>query len=133
MPTELMYEQNPIMSVEHTISSWVAINWTGEMSREELLAARIRQLERRPGDVARAKAKLCAGREKNKDKFDRTHQLRPRKIEEGDWVLVYDSSLDNQHISPQMFARCWFGPYMVRSVNNNATYHLTELDGTWTM
>ena len=23
-----------------------------------------------------------------------------------------------------------FGPYMVRSINNNATYHLAELEGT---
>ena len=67
---------------------------------------------------------------RNKARFDRTHRLRPRKIEEGDWVLVYDSSLDNQHRSTRKFAKRWFGPYMVRSVNDNATYHLMELDGT---
>ena len=65
------------------------------MSQEELLATRIRQLERRPKDVERAKAKLHAARTRNKGRFDRTHRLRPKKIEEGDWVLVYDSSLDN--------------------------------------
>ena len=67
------------MPVEHTISSWSAIDWTGKMSREELLAARIRQLERRPEDVERIKAKLHAARENNKDRFDRTHRLRPKK------------------------------------------------------
>ena len=67
---------------------------------------------------------------RNKARFDRTHRLRPRKIEEGDWVVVYDSSLDNQHRSTRKFARRWFGPYIVRSVNDNATYHLAELDGT---
>ena len=65
------------------------------MSREELLAARIRQLERTPEDVERATEKLRMARIRNKARFDRTHRLRPRKIEEGDWVLVYDSSLEN--------------------------------------
>ena len=67
---------------------------------------------------------------RNKARFDRTHRLRPRKIEEGDWVLVYDSSLDNQHRATRKFARRWFGPYVVTGANDNGTYHLAELDGT---
>ena len=55
--------------------------------------------------------------------------MRPKKIEEGDWVLVYDISLDNQHKAMQKFARRWFGPYTVTSANDD-TYHLTELEGT---
>ena len=42
---------------------------------------------------------------------------------------MYDSSLDNQHKATRKFAR-WFGPYIVTSVNDNATYHIAELDGT---
>jgi hypothetical protein len=66
---------------------------------------------------------------RNKERFDRTHRLRPKKIEEGDWVLVYDSSLDNQHKATRKFARRWFGPYVVTSVNDDRTYYLVELDG----
>ena len=69
-------------------------------------------------------------RTKNKARFAKTHRLRPRKIEEGDWVLVYKSSLDNQHRSTRKVAKWWFGPYMVTSANDNASYHLVELDGT---
>ena len=69
-------------------------------------------------------------RMRNQARFDRTHRLRPRKIEEGDWVLVYDSSLDNQHRATRKSARRWFGPYVVTSANDNGTYHLAELDGT---
>jgi hypothetical protein len=130
MPTELMFGQKPIMPMERTISSWATIDWRDEMSREELLAARIRQLERRPEDVELAAEKLRVSRTKNKARFDRTHRLRPKKIEEGDWVLVYDSSLDNQHRATRKFARRWFGPYTVQSANDNGTYHLAELDGT---
>ena len=98
------------------------------MSREELLAARIRLLE--PEDLERATEKLRVARIRNKGRFDRTHRLRSRKIEEGDWVLVYDSSLDNQHRATWKFARRWFGPYVVTGANDNETYHLAELDGT---
>ena len=124
MPAELMFGQKPIMPMERTM------DWRDEMSREELLAARIRQLKRRPEDVEQAAEKLRKARMRNKARFDRTHRLRPKKIEEGDWVLVYDSSLDNQHQATQKFARRWFGPYVVQSTNNNGTYHLAELDGT---
>ena len=102
------------------------------MNQEELLVIRIRQLERQPGNIERAKAKLHEAREKNKEWFDQTHGLglRPRKLEEGDWVLVYDNNLDNQHRLTRKFARLWFGLYVVTSANYNATYHLAELKGT---
>ena len=41
MPTELIYGQKPIMPVKQMISSWAVVDWRDEMSREELLAARI--------------------------------------------------------------------------------------------
>jgi hypothetical protein len=116
--------------MERTISSWAAIDWKDKMSWEELLAARIRQLQRRPEDVERATERLRVARVKNKERFDRIHRLRPKKIEEGDWVLVYDSRLDNQHKATRKFARRWFGPYVVTSVNDNGIYHLVEVDGT---
>ena len=51
MPTELMFGQKLVMPIERAISSWATVDWKDEMSREELLAARIRQLERRPEDM----------------------------------------------------------------------------------
>jgi hypothetical protein len=90
---ELMYGQKPIMATEQTITSWPTVDWKDEMSQEELLAARIRQLQRRPEDVEQAAERLRAARVRNKERFDRTHRLRPKKIEEGDWVLIYDNSV----------------------------------------
>ena len=130
MPAELMFGQKPITPVEQTIASGMAVDWADEMSREELLAARIRQLERSLEDAERATMRVKEARNRNKARFDRTHRLRPKKITEGDWVLVYDNSLDNPHRSTRKFAKWWFGPYVVTSANDNATYHLAELDGT---
>ena len=69
-------------------------------------------------------------RERNKVVFDKTHRLRPRKVEEGDWVLLYDSSLDHQHSSLHKFSKRWFGPYVMWKTYDNGTYRLKELDGT---
>jgi hypothetical protein len=84
----------------------------------------------KPEDVERAAEKLRTARMWNKERFDRTHRLQPKKIEEGNWVLVYDSSLDNQQKATRKFARRWFGPYVVTSVNDKGMYHLVELNGT---
>ena len=123
MPVELMYGQKQVMPIEKTITSSVVIPWENEMSREELLAARIRQLERRPEDLEHAQKIMEVDRVKNKIWFDKTHRLHPKKIKEGDWVLVYDNILDNQHKMIRKFARRWFNRYVVTSANDNATYH----------
>ena len=48
MPTELIFGQKPIMPVEQSIVSWSALPWQDEISREDLLALRIWQLESAP-------------------------------------------------------------------------------------
>ena len=100
------------------------------MSREDLLAIRIRQLQSRTEDIEKATTRLKEARIKNKDRFDKIKRIRPRKVQEGDWVLVYDSSLDNQYSTIRKFAKRWFGPYEVRKITDKATYFLNELDGT---
>ena len=112
------------------MTSWMVVNWADEMSREELLAVRIQPLDVGRKDVEWATARVKEARSRNKARFDRTHRLRPKKIDEGDWVLVYDSRLDNQHRSTRKFTKRWFGLYVVTCANDNTTYHLAELDRT---
>ena len=45
-------------------------------------------------------------------------------------MLVYNSTLENQHKATQKFARRWFEPYMVTRVNDNAMYHISTFDRT---
>ena len=130
MLAELMYGQKPVMPIEETIPTWNVLPWQDGLSREELLALHIRQLERRPEDIEAAKEQLKNAKLKNKDYLDKHHRLRRKLIEKGDWVLVYNSSLDNQYTTMQKFSKRWFGPYVVNNVHENATYSLSELDGT---
>jgi hypothetical protein len=76
--SELIFGQNPVMPVEQSIVSWLALPWQDEISREDLLGLRIRQLEQRTEDIAVARARLKDARLKNKKDFDKRHRHRPR-------------------------------------------------------
>ena len=130
MPIELMHGHKPIMPEEESIPTWVFLSWEDNISRERLLELRIQQLGRLPEDMEVALERLKVARFGNKERFDKIHKLRMKKIEEGDWILVFDSTLEHQHNIMRKFARRWFGPYVVERVNDNATYWLRELDGT---
>ncbi|KAL3692893.1 hypothetical protein R1sor_006544 [Riccia sorocarpa] len=130
MPAELIQGQKPIMPMEEQVKTWSVLPWKDDLTREELLELRIRQLDQRAEDVQTALDRLKEARLKNKGRFDKRHRLRPTPIQEGDWVLVYDNSLDNQHSALRKFSKRWFGPYVVLQVNDNTTYGLRELDGT---
>ena len=61
MPSEMMLGQKPNVPVEQSVLSWVALPCVDEISREDLIALRIRQLERRDEDdqIATEKMKQC--------------------------------------------------------------------------
>ncbi|KAL3690879.1 hypothetical protein R1sor_004530 [Riccia sorocarpa] len=104
--------------------------------REDMNAEEARTFFRRYGvdlkltNAMNPEGEVETGRPKNKSWFDKTRRLRPKHIKVGDWVLVYDSSLENQHSTMRKFSKRWFGPYMVLGVNDNVTYLLRELNGT---
>jgi hypothetical protein len=74
--------------------------------------------------------KLKTARLSNKDRFDKIHRLRTKSIQIGNWVLVFDSSLEHRYSILRKFSRRWFGPYVVVAAHDNATYILRELYGT---
>ena len=106
------------------------MSWEDNISRERLLELRIQQFGRLPEDIEAILERFKAARLGNKERFDKIHRLRMKKIKKGDWVLVFDSTLEHQHSIVGKFARRWFGLYVVERVNDNATYLLRELDGT---
>jgi hypothetical protein len=130
MPIELMLGQKPIMLAEDLVPTWVFLEWKDGITTERLLALRIQQLERLLEDQKIALEKLKAARLGNKDRFDKTHRLRTKSIQIGDWVLVFDSSLEHQHSTLRKFSRRWFGPFVVVTTHDNGTHILRELDGT---
>ena len=58
----------------------------------------IQQLGRLPDDMEVALERLKVARLGNKERFDKTHRLRMKKTERGDWGLVFDSTLEHNII-----------------------------------
>ncbi|CAM6082342.1 unnamed protein product [Calypogeia fissa] len=120
----------PLMPVEEDVRSWRTISWKDGVTREELLIRQIEHFSLTRAKVDEAIVRMREARLKNKHRFDKSHRIRPRPIEVGDWVLLYESNLENQHSSEKKFARRWRGPFVVTGVFANATYMIRELDGT---
>ena len=128
-PAELVSGHLPIMPVEEDVTSWRTIDWSDQVSTEELITRRIEHFNLTPEKIEIAREKVKAARLKNKVCFDKTHRLRPIAIKEGDWVLISDNSLDMQHSASKKFAQRFKGPYVVTKLHDNATYSVRELDG----
>ena len=128
-PAELVSGHLPLMPLEENVYSWRTVNWQDEVSHEELLARRIEHFQSTPEKIDIAMKKVKQAREKNKVRFDKTHRLRPIPIKEGDWVLIAEGGLEQQHSTKAKFIRRWRGPFVVVAVHSNATYTVRELDG----
>jgi hypothetical protein len=128
-PAELINGQLPLMPIEESIASWRTIRWRDDLSREELLLRRIEHFDQTPAKVDAAIQELKKKRLANKERFDKVHRLRPKLVQEGDWVLIAEGNIGNDHASIKKFALRWRGPFVVVTVHPNSTYTIRELDG----
>ena len=130
---ELMYGRDCLLPVEFTLESWCVVNWEDEVqSREDLLTARMRQLDERTLTVEQAAENLRDSRLANKTYFDQHKQLRPesQRLSAGDLVLVHDTRHLNNRARARKLEFSWFGPYRIREVGQDSThFYLKELDG----
>lgn len=65
---------------------------------------RVRQLQRFSKDHQVVLEMLDATWLDDTSYFHRTHKLKPTTIKVGDWVLLFDSSLEHQHSPTKEFA-----------------------------
>jgi hypothetical protein len=128
---ELVYGRDCLLPVELMIESWQTVDWEAVESREDLILARMQQLDHRRVSETIAAANLRNSRKANKVYFDEHHRHRPhdQQLREGDLVLLFNSSLQrNRHTK---LNDNWRGPYRIIEKAENSTYYrLAELDGT---
>ena len=68
---EIVYGRDCLLPIDFSPASWSVVDWEGEVkSRDELLVARMRQLDEQALDEARAAAELERSRKGNKAYFD---------------------------------------------------------------
>ena len=126
---ELVYGRECLLPVQISIASWCMVNWEGEVkTREDLLVARIRQLDQRALDEAWAAENLERSRKENEDYFDEHKRLRgdgKSQLHVGDLVLLHTGK--RQHLKEKL-DDYWHGPYRIRQIPENSTfYYLEEL------
>jgi len=131
---ELVYGRDCLLPVEFSVESWSVVDWEGEVqSHEDLLLARMRQLDERVLSEVRAAENLRDSRLASKAYFDQTKNLRPesQQLHIGDLVLVHDTRHANDRSRSRKLGFPWFGPYRIREIAPNSMhYYLDELDGT---
>src|SRR6266496_2652956 len=132
---ELVYGRECLLPVQISIISWCIVDWEGEVkTREDLLVARIRQLDQRALDEARAAENLERSRKENKDYFDEHKRLRGDgnwQLHVGDLVLLHTGKRQQSRVLKEKLDDYWHRPYRIRQIPENSTfYYLEEFDGT---
>ncbi|KAG5463472.1 MAG: ribonuclease H-like domain-containing protein [Olpidium bornovanus] len=131
MPAELLTGTRPPFPVDSEIVSWVSLPWTDNCSTEDLVATRIRQLERRESDLELAIARIRQEREIAKERIDASRFTWSKTIEVGEWVLVRNDRIYNEFCTERKLLPRWFGLYVVAEINTESrTYILREFDGS---
>jgi hypothetical protein len=129
---ELVYGRECLLPIEFAVRSWAMIHWENVDSREDLILARMRQLDQRKVQEAHAADNLRDSRMSNKGYFDQIKRLRSgvQQLQVGDLVLVYIDQHRFWRARQTKLSDKWRGPYRIREVAENSTfYRLEELDG----
>jgi hypothetical protein len=130
---ELIYGRDCLLPVQLSIESWCLIEWNEVKSREDLLTARMKQLDERNLAEALAAENLRNSRRDNKVYFDKHKRFRGEsaKLNVGDLVLLYDGKSRFSRSRNEKLDDNWRGPYRIREIPENSTFYLLEeLDGT---
>lgn len=129
-PFYLLHGVHPVLPFDLTEASFMVDGFTRHMTSEDLLALRIRQLEKRPEDLAAASETLKRNRFKSKAQFEKHFHARMRHnaLEPGTLILVRNNTVEksmDRKDKPR-----YNGPYEVVRRTKGGSYVLQDLDGT---
>ena len=109
------------------------IDWEEVRTREDLLTARMKQLDQRNLAEVQAGENLRNSRKSNKTYFDQHKRLRGNsgELHVGDLVLLNNAKNPHLRSRKDKLDDNWRGPYRIREIPEDSIfYYLEELDGT---
>ena len=120
----------PVLPIELKVPTWRILPWDEVHSTADLLAMRVRQLQRRDDDLEEAALHLQRMRLEGKERHDEKHGIRNEELALGDIVLLHDTRREKDMSRKLAFK--WLGPYQICDlVKDKGTCMLDELDGSW--
>lgn len=129
-PYYLLHGTHPLLPFDLVEATFMVEGFQSGISTEELLALRIRQLQRHPEDLNKAANALKQARFRSKQQFEKRywHKLQRNIYNEGQLVLIRNSRLEATVAKFKTEPR-YLGPYEVIRRTKRGTYILKELDG----
>jgi len=123
-----------LLLIDLSLSSWSVVDWEGEVkTREDLLVARMRQLDERILMESRTALESERSRKGNKAYYDQHKRMRgdSQQLHVGDLVLLHQSKNATSHSVKHKLDDRWFGLYRIHEIPPDSTfYKLEEPDGT---
>lgn len=129
-PFFLIHGLHPVLAMDVADATFLVEGFRVGLSSDELLVLRMRQIERRPEDLARAAQALKKARFTSKKEFERkfSRRMRRENYKPKELVMVRNSEVEvslNRKSKPR-----YLGPFEVVRRTKGGSYALRELDGT---
>ncbi|GBG74378.1 hypothetical protein CBR_g18789 [Chara braunii] len=128
VPATLWYGRYVTFPIESFLKTWRCQDLETNLSSEELLDIRARQVGAAEERIQETSNQVEKGRMNDKMQWDQMARVRKEPLAIGDVVLLYDSSLEKQW--SRKLDKRWLGPYRIVRCGEFGAYQSEELDGT---
>ncbi|GBG85713.1 hypothetical protein CBR_g40442 [Chara braunii] len=127
-PATLWYGRHATFPIESFMKRWRRQDLEVNLSFEELLDIRARQVGEAEERLREAASQVERSRMEDKMRWDQMARVRKEPLAVGDNVLLYDSSLEKQW--SRKLGKRWLGPYKIMRCGEFGAYQIEELKGT---